>query len=182
MSSSVQIPLPTIVVVASLLVLGVAAGLYVHNVVRIDSTLERKRRAQITTETVRDLLAATADPETMLPQLARFRTTTDADHMYLFVLDEAGSLVVNGGRPELGRTDAKKEGGTNISHVHVAGEEGRNVFDVIRNAAISGGGFCHYRWPCPDEHNKVRHKISFVAPVPRHKWIVGCGFYVKDSL
>lgn len=180
-SSSIQVPLPTLVVTISLLVLGIAAGLYVHNVLRIDDTLERKRRAQITTETVRDLLASTSDPESLLPQLQRFRSG-DADHMYLFVLDEAGTLVVNGGRPELGKVAGGTKEGTNISHVHVAGEEGRNVFDVIRNAAISGGGFCHYRWPCPAENNKVRHKISFVAPVPRHKWIVGSGFYVKDSL
>ena len=125
-------------------------------------------------------LCDAAQVRSLLERLDVFRTAS-SDRMYCFVMDKDGKMVVNGGRPGLGRSPATgSRPNMDVSHLHVEGEEARNVFDVIRNAAVSGGGFCHYRWPCPDT-GRVRRKTSYVTLLPQTGWIVGCGFYDDAS-
>ena len=88
---------------------------------------------------------------------------------YFFAYDADGTNLVHPRKPELI--------GKNLWHMK--DNQGRQVIQLLMQAAKSGKGYQLYDWEKPSTH-KITDKLGYVAYLERWGWMVGTGIYLDD--
>lgn len=180
---NLQIPLPAVVIVLSILTIALALGIFIHNTCNIDRTLVTKHNIEIVTNNMAKFLAkfykckadkSKNEMETnlfhdVLLSVESIRLLNDRD-VYFFILNNKGQPIANGGNPDLcydEKGQRPKEVSTKVAQ------------DLVK-IALEGGGFSEYMWQKPSTHTKHK-KIAYVTPIHHTPWILGAGFYLEKK-
>jgi polar amino acid transport system substrate-binding protein len=86
--------------------------------------------------------------------------------LYIFAYDFQGTVLANGGQPELV--------GKNL--IDMKDGNGVEVIKQLIKLAQQGGGWLRYLWPNPAHNNKIESKLSNVMKVD-DSWFLGSGIY-----
>ncbi|WP_181703162.1 methyl-accepting chemotaxis protein [Chthonobacter albigriseus] len=89
---------------------------------------------------------------------------------YFFVIDDKGTIVAHGVKPELNGTSQFDSQDPNGKFLF------REMIDVVAGA---GSGFVDYLWPRAGSELPVP-KVSYVAQATGWPWIIGTGIYIDD--
>ena len=89
---------------------------------------------------------------------------------YLFVVDETGTNLVNGAKPE-------REGKNTMPTADGKGDI--YLPEMIATGKVAGGGSVFYKMPKAGSNVPVR-KVSSVVPFEPWHWVVGTGVYLDD--
>jgi len=177
-TTKVQLSIPALVIAASVVCLLLLFVFFFKNANIATRALDEKLSLEHTVSTLATLVAyvaATGPPgavNTLLDAIQDISLLNRADKStYVFILDDDGNMVLNGGNPRIGGRTRKNFTGYKDS-------DGNEVVLLIANKAATGGGFVTYKWPNPARGGVEAKKVAYVKAVPGTKWIIGSGIYV----
>ena len=177
-SPKIQLSIPALVITVSVLCVLVLFVFFCKNTNVAARSLDDKLSLQHIVGTLALIVAYTATTappvalDALLLSLERLELLNRPDRsVYVFIVDDTGSMVLNGGNPRIGGRTAKNFTGYKDS-------DGNEVIALIANKAATGGGFVTYKWPHPGRDGVESKKVTYVQTVPGTKWVIGAGLYV----
>jgi len=114
--------------------------------------------------------ARSAGKETALREFMNPNGEFRKGKLYIFAYDFKGTVLVDGGQPELI--------GTNM--IDVKDSNDVEVIKELIKLAQQGGGWLRYLWPNPAAGGKIEPKLGYVLKVD-NDWFVGSGFYEAET-
>ena len=114
--------------------------------------------------------ARSAGKETALREFMNPKGEFGRGKLYIFAYDFKGTVLVDGGQPELI--------GTNM--IDVKDSNDVEVIKELIKLAQQGGGWLRYLWPNPAAGGKIEPKLGYVMKVDKD-WFVGSGLYETEA-
>lgn len=111
--------------------------------------------------------------DALLNSVERLRLMDDPQ-TYVFIIDQKGNQVVNGGTSSMAKTNGVRPGMNTLGYVDGSGKQ---VVKLILDSASSGGGYVEYTWPDPITRKQSK-KLTYVKAIPNTPWVLGSGLYL----
>jgi hypothetical protein len=111
--------------------------------------------------------------DALLNSLEKLRLMDDPQ-TYVFIIDQNGNQVVNGGTASMAKINGSRPGINTLEYVD---GNGKQVVKLLLDMAASGGGYVEYKWPDPVTRKQAK-KLTYVKAIPNTRWILGSGLYL----
>jgi methyl-accepting chemotaxis protein len=192
MAKEFTVRMEVIVIAVSLVIMIVLFWVYVRNMRKIRNQLDMKDTLRRMVSVMSHMVADVGGPvdtvnggkiseaetpilASVMSALENVKVSEEDSEVYVFVVDKAGNMIVNGGNPELSLSKQGLRPNSNVLQHEVHGEK---PIQHIIDKAVSGGGFVEYMWPHP--HTTIpTKKLAYVKTIPGTEWVVGSGMYLK---
>ena len=114
--------------------------------------------------------ARSAGKETALREFMNPKGEFGKGKLYIFAYDFKGTVLVDGGQPELV--------GKNL--IDMKDDNNVEVVKELIKLAQQGGGWLRYLWPNPAAGGKIEPKLGYVLKVD-NDWFLGSGLYEVEK-
>jgi len=200
----VKVSLPALIITCSIVILVILFWMFYKNATHISSTLDRKLSLEHSVAALSTLIGNVAQeckiqqgaavsssglPDTtdggiitpntcpqldaLLNSLEKLRLMDDPQ-TYVFIIDQNGNQVVNGGTASMAKINGSRPGINTLEYVD---GNGKQVVKLLLDMAASGGGYVEYKWPDPVTRKQAK-KLTYVKAIPNTRWILGSGLYL----
>ena len=174
----------TLVVLTSLLV-GIKSYMVAKNQLHIAGKEKLRSSVNLVIEMIEEL-----DKEIKNNNISSNRAEEKVKEMLLGKKREDGTREINK-NIDLGKNGyfiIYNSKGKEVAHPNLEGENVWNVktddgFYLVQDQikkALNGGGFSKYKWPLPNNKDKIMEKITYSKYYPEWDWIVVAGSYMNE--